>query len=104
MDYTDQLRRLAVNDARFLEAAGDQAGCHELSPRTLALVRLAGLVAVGGSCPSYGAQADEAVNAGATAAEIVEVLVGLVPVVGLPRIVAAAPKLALALGYDIADV
>ena len=28
-------------------------------------------------------------------------LIGIVPVVGLPRVVAAAPKLALALGYDI---
>ena len=27
-------------------------------------------------------------------------LVGVVPVVGLPCVVAAAPKLALALGYD----
>jgi hypothetical protein len=40
------------------------------------------------------------VNAGATAAEIVDVLVGVIPVVGLPAVVATAPKLALALGYD----
>jgi alkylhydroperoxidase/carboxymuconolactone decarboxylase family protein YurZ len=53
--------------------------------------------------PSYGAQADAAVNAGATAAEIVDVLVGVVPIVGLPCAVAAAPKLALALGYDTDD-
>jgi alkylhydroperoxidase/carboxymuconolactone decarboxylase family protein YurZ len=59
------------------------------------------LVAVGGAVPSYGAQADAAVGAGATAAEIVDVLVGVVPVVGLPSVVAAAPKLAMALGYDI---
>jgi hypothetical protein len=41
------------------------------------------------------------VNAGAAAAEIVDVLIGVIPVVGLPRVVAAAPKLALALGYDL---
>ena len=74
-----------------------------LDPRTLALVRLAALVAVGGAVPSYGAQADAAVDAGATAAEIVDVLVGVIPVVGLPCVVAAAPKLALALGYDVDD-
>ena len=73
----------------------------ELDPKTLALVRLAALVAVGGAVPSYGAHADAAVDAGATAAEIVDVLVGVIPVVGLPRVVAAAPKLAMALGYDI---
>jgi alkylhydroperoxidase/carboxymuconolactone decarboxylase family protein YurZ len=43
------------------------------------------------------------VSAGATAAEIVDVLIGVVPVVGLPRVVAAAPKLAMALGYDTDD-
>ena len=104
MDYTERLRRLAINDARIADdAAGGAAGSGELDPKTLALVRLAALVAVGGAVPSYGAQADAAVSAGATAAEIVDVLVGVVPVVGLPRVVAAAPKLAMALGYDTDD-
>lgn len=58
-------------------------------------------MAVGGAVPSYAAQADSAVSAGASAAEIVDVLVGVIPVVGLPCVVAAAPKLALALGYDL---
>ena len=103
LDYTEQLRRLAINDANFARDCGGGAGVGsgELDARTLALVRLAALVAVGGAVSSYGAQADAAVDAGATAAEIVEVLVGVVPVVGLPRAVAAAPKLATALGYDI---
>jgi 4-carboxymuconolactone decarboxylase len=105
LDYTERLRRLAINDNRFTEAGLGGAGVEprELDPKTLALVRLAALVAVGGAVPSYGAHADAAVNAGATAAEIVDVLVGVVPIVGLPRVVAAAPKLALALGYDIDD-
>ena len=66
----------------------------------MSLVHLAALVAVGGSVPSYGVHADAAVDAGASPAEIVAVLVGLVPVVGLPRVVAAASSMALALGYD----
>ena len=106
MDYTEQLRRLAINDARLAEEIGCRPRLepHDLDPKTLALVRLAALVAVGGAVASYGAQADTAVNAGATAAEIVDVLVAVVPVVGLPCVVAAAPKVALALGYDINDV
>jgi hypothetical protein len=32
---------------------------------------------------------------------MVDVLVGVIPVVGLPCVVAATPKLALALGYDL---
>jgi alkylhydroperoxidase/carboxymuconolactone decarboxylase family protein YurZ len=105
LDYTERLRRLAFNDAHFGEDCIGRAGVvsEELDPKTLALVRLAALVAVGGAVASYGAQADSAVAAGATAAEIVDVLVGVTPVVGLPRSVAAAPNLAMALGYDIND-
>jgi alkylhydroperoxidase/carboxymuconolactone decarboxylase family protein YurZ len=103
VDYTDRLRSLGFNDARFAEGSAElvDAGPVALDPKTLELVRLAALVTVGGAVPSYGAQADSAVNAGATAAEIVDVLVGVIPVVGLPCVVAAAPKLALALGYDL---
>jgi 4-carboxymuconolactone decarboxylase len=105
LDYTELLRSLAVNDARFADcgSGGAGVGSSELDPKTLALVRLAALVAVGGAVPSFGAQADAAVSVGATAAEIVDVLLGVVPIVGLPRVVAAAPKLAMALGYDTDD-
>ena len=104
MDHMDRLRSLGLNDARFADGSVEAAVGGDslvLDPRTLELVRLAALVAVGGAVPSYGAQADSAVSAGASAAEIVDVLVGVIPVVGLPCVVAAAPKLALALGYDL---
>jgi alkylhydroperoxidase/carboxymuconolactone decarboxylase family protein YurZ len=100
VDYTEVLRLLALNDEHFAEHLTDVEPTM-LDPKTLALVRLAALVAVGGAVPSYGAEADAAVSAGATAAEIVDVLVGVVSVVGLPSVVAAAPSLAMALGYDV---
>jgi 4-carboxymuconolactone decarboxylase len=101
VDYTDVLRSLAINDPRLAEDLTEGARPpEELDPKTRALVRLAALVAVGGAPPSYGAMADAAVDAGASAAEIVDVLVSVVPVVGLPSVVAAAPNLAMALGYD----
>ena len=103
MDYTDRLRRLAINDERLAEddlgALG--VGAEGLDPKSLALARVAALVAIGGAEPSFGSQADAAVSAGATPSEIVDVLIGIIPVVGLPRVVAAAPKVAMALGYDI---
>ena len=105
MDYTERLRRLAINDELFAEHdvdGADVAG-RELNAKTLALVRLAALVAVGGAAPSYGAQTDAAVSAGATAGEIVDVLVGVVRIVGFPCVVAAAPKVALALGCGADD-
>jgi len=103
LDYTEMLRRLTINDERL---AGDRADGAELEvrhldPKTLALVRVAALITIGGAVPSYGAQVDVAVGAGATAAEIVDVLLAVIPVAGFPRVVAAAPKLALALGYDV---
>ena len=104
VDYTERLRSLAVNDARFVEKVSQVGGeCLGLDPKSLALVRLGGLVAVGGAVPSYGELSDAAVSAGASTNEIVDVLVGLIPIVGLPCVVAAAPKIALALGYDVEE-
>jgi alkylhydroperoxidase/carboxymuconolactone decarboxylase family protein YurZ len=102
-DYTDRLRLIAVND-RLLTAelwGGTGAESDELDPKTRALVQLAALVAVGGPASSYGALADAAVNMGASPAEMVEVVVSVAPVVGLPRTAAAAAALAMALGCDI---
>jgi alkylhydroperoxidase/carboxymuconolactone decarboxylase family protein YurZ len=101
VDYTDRLRRLAANDARLEEDLEVEEVV--LDPKTLALVRLAALVAVGGAEPTWGSEVDDAVNAGATTAEIVDVLSATIPIVGLPSVVAAAPKLALALGFDPFD-
>ena len=105
VNYREVLRLLAINDEHFAEECVSGVGDEslKLDPKTLALVRIGALVAVGGAVPSYGAEADAAVSAGATAAEIVEVLLGVVSVVGLPSVVAAAPSLAMALGYDIND-
>ena len=66
MDYTDLLRRLALHDekvaAEVLGGADTRSTGLDpvLDPKTLALVRLAALVTVGGSVPSYGAHADAA--------------------------------------------
>jgi len=97
------LRLLTINDEHVSEEAVRRAASPKLPPRTLALVRIAALVAVGGAVPSYGAEVDAAISAGASTDEIVEVLLDIVSVVGLPCVVAAAPNLALALGYDIED-
>ncbi|MGR0318620.1 carboxymuconolactone decarboxylase family protein [Agromyces sp. ZXT2-3] len=98
MDYAERLRRFTFNDERI---DAELAGAASLDEKTLALARIAALIAIGGAEPSFGAEADAAVGAGATPTEIVDVLAGVVPVVGLARVVAAAPKLALALGCDI---
>jgi 4-carboxymuconolactone decarboxylase len=95
------LRLLAINDQRFGGECAAGVDSAELDPKTLALVRLAALVAIRGAAPSYGVEVDAAVGAGASRAEIVSVLVDVVPVVGLPSAVAAATSIGMALGYDI---
>lgn len=71
-----------------------------LKPKVDLLVRLGALVAVGAATASLRRTVDLALEAGATEAEIVGVLVAVAPTVGLARVVATAPKLACAIGYE----
>jgi alkylhydroperoxidase/carboxymuconolactone decarboxylase family protein YurZ len=104
-NYQDRLRRLALNDSRVFDPpAGSTDVRGSLDAKTLAIARLASLIAVGGSEPSFGEQTDAALSAGATTDEIVDVLIGISSVVGAPRVVSAAPLLALALGVDVEGI
>ena len=100
------LRRLTIRDDSFirgvLAAAEDPGTAEPLDAKTCAIARIASLIALDATSATYLTPVDEAREAGATHAEIVGCLVGLMPVVGVPRVVSAAPKLALALGYDVA--
>jgi 4-carboxymuconolactone decarboxylase len=105
LNYTDVLRCLANEDTQFAAqlAERDEVTPAVLDGKTVALARLAALVAIGGAVSSYSVLTDAAISMGATADEIVDVLVAIVPIVGLPRAVSAAPSVALALGYDIEE-
>ncbi|GAA1469251.1 carboxymuconolactone decarboxylase family protein [Microbacterium thalassium] len=103
-DYRSRLRRLAANEPGIIDDEGPAAlSAAGLNDQSRALVRLAGLVAVGGSDASYAEQVDEAVSAGLTADAIVSVLFALGPIVGVPRAVSAAPSVARGLGYDLEE-
>ena len=107
LDYKTTLRRLALRDDRFIEAllAHDDTSAVEtgLEPRVRALVQLGALVAVDAAPPSYMSVAEEAIDAGATYEDLVGSLIVVMPVVGVPRVVSAAPNLGLALGYDVGE-
>ncbi len=101
----DLLRRLALNDERALgmvltRRVGTDRRT-ELGPKAEILVRLAALLAVGAATPSLREAVEQASAAGATRDEMVGVLVCLGPTIGLAGLVAAAPKLAMAIGYDL---
>lgn len=105
------LRGLAAGDERLLRSVlavppaatrpSHVAPGRVLSPATSALVHLAGLLAAGGSTTSLRWAVELALQAGARDEEIVEVLATVAAIVGPARVVAAAPRLALAIGYDI---
>jgi 4-carboxymuconolactone decarboxylase len=101
----DLLRRLAFNDEKavgmVLARKAGVDGPATLNPKVEQLVRLAALLSVGAATPLLREAVDHALAAGATASEIVGVLVAVGPEVGLASLVASAPKLALAIGYDL---
>ncbi len=103
--YEDILRRLTIIDEGFVH---DQAGLvlgplagHALDPKVAALVRVAALAAIGSpdACLEWGTS--RALAAGATEDEVTGALLAVAPVIGLGRIVAAAPGVACGCGYDI---
>jgi alkylhydroperoxidase/carboxymuconolactone decarboxylase family protein YurZ len=104
VDHTEILRRLAIGDTSFLSTANsdraDNPADHVLDPRTCAFARLGAAVAVAASPSGFQNHVDAALMAGATESEIVDVLIAVVPCVGMTRVVSAAPALGLAIGYD----
>jgi alkylhydroperoxidase/carboxymuconolactone decarboxylase family protein YurZ len=99
------LRRLALNDEEsvgmVLTRGSEPAGYEPLVPKVDLLVRLGALLALGAATSTLRATVDRAIEAGATEEEIVGVLIAVAPAVGLARVVSSAPRLAVAIGYDI---
>ena len=104
-EQEELLRRLALSDSGVagaaLETTGGASAGSSLDPPTLALTQVAALIATEAALASYQWAVESALAAGASDDDIVDVLVAVAPVVGLARVAAAAPELALALGYDV---
>jgi 4-carboxymuconolactone decarboxylase len=99
IDAMDLLRRFCIDDPRLEKTAGE-AWSHTLDPRTAALVRIGALIAASAPTASMQSAVDEAIAAGVSVHEIVGVLDGMVSIAGVPRAVAAAPRIAAALGFE----
>jgi 4-carboxymuconolactone decarboxylase len=103
--YEETLRRLVLHDEGCIQS---MLGIHlsdndapGLDPKTQALVRLGGLVAMGAALASCHWAAEAALDAGATAEDIVGTLIAVAPICGLARVISATPEVALAMGYDL---
>jgi alkylhydroperoxidase/carboxymuconolactone decarboxylase family protein YurZ len=103
--HEEILRKLSIRDDAYVQLllADDDDNLHQssLDPKTHALVRIGALVAINAPPPLYLWSVDAALRHGATVDEIVGTLVAVTPAVGSSSVVAAAPKLAVALGYDV---
>ena len=75
---------------------------NSLASRELMLVRVAALIAVGAPPASYLANAAAAADSGVTADDVQAVMIGVAPVVGTARVVAAGGNILRALGFAIA--
>jgi alkylhydroperoxidase/carboxymuconolactone decarboxylase family protein YurZ len=101
----DALLGLAVGDVDILKEAVDIREAEQqssgLDPVTFGLVKVAALIAIDSPPASYLWQIANALDAGATPAEILGVLRAVAPQVGGPKIIAAAPEIMVALGLSL---
>jgi 4-carboxymuconolactone decarboxylase len=103
--FHETLRRLAMIDETFVEGEArvglDLSPAAALDAKTAALLQLGVSVAIGSPEVCLEWSTGRALAAGASEDEIADVLLAITPVAGLGRVVAAAPGVATALGYDI---
>jgi hypothetical protein len=78
--HEEQLRRLALHDEDVIEAA---------------------MLALGAAPVSYQWTVGAALDAGATAEEIIGTMIAVAPISGIARVVQATPDVALPIGYDL---
>ena len=103
--FQETLRKLAMIDEGFVkDEAGlalGSAATSALDPKTASLLQVGASVTIGSSPVCLQWSVSRAIAAGATDDEIADVLLAIAPVTGLGRIAAAAPEVAIALGYDV---
>ncbi len=101
----EAFRRLTIGDPRLIAAVGDaerpSPDLHRVDERTERLLRLAVLIALDAPQSSYETAVGAAQRAGADLGELLGVLVAVAGAVGSVRVIAAAPRIALAAGYDV---
>lgn len=96
-------RRLTLGDDALMTALFANSGCPSdvFDHPTSSLLRLAALIAVDADTPAYQREVRDAIAAGASPGQITAVLVAIARVTGSAVVMSAAPKLAMALGYDV---
>jgi len=101
----EAFRRLTIGDAGLIAAMArpERLGvaAHRLGLRTETLLQIGVLVALDAPPSSYRAAVDAAQLAGAQLEDLLAVLIAVAAPVGSARVISAAPRIALAAGYDV---
>jgi 4-carboxymuconolactone decarboxylase len=101
----EAFRRLAIGDPALIGSMADRSqgdpGLHRLDERTEALLRIGALVALDAPQSSYQAAVGAAQRAGVVLEDVLAVVVAVAGEVGSARVISAAPRIALAAGYDV---
>jgi 4-carboxymuconolactone decarboxylase len=101
------LREIAQGRASALEDAAELREVlreeSKLDPRSFALVKIAALIAQDAPPASYLWQVGAALDAGVTPRDILGVLAAIAPQVGMPRVIAAAPEIMVALDLELPE-
>jgi 4-carboxymuconolactone decarboxylase len=104
--HESTLCKLTIGDAAYIDSllGSERTNLSQstLDPKSHALVRLGALIAADAAAPSYLDALEAAREFDATDDELVGCLIAVLPEVGAARVISAAPKLGLAVGYDVA--
>jgi 4-carboxymuconolactone decarboxylase len=101
----EAFRRLTIGDPVLLESIANSDGrsldgrC--LDARTEALLTVGALIALDAAPSSYRSAVEAALRTGARLEDLLAVITTVARAVGSARVVSAAPKIALAAGYDV---
>ncbi|HEX5828484.1 MAG TPA: hypothetical protein VFY23_13245 [Candidatus Limnocylindrales bacterium] len=100
----EAFRRLAIGDPALLATIAEPDGelrRFRLPDATETLIHVVALIPIDPPQSSYDEAVGGALRAGVTLEDLLAALVAVAASVGWPRIVAAAPRIALAAGYDV---
>jgi alkylhydroperoxidase/carboxymuconolactone decarboxylase family protein YurZ len=101
----EAFRRLTIGDTGLIVSLGDEDAPRRLGvrldPRTEALVRIGALIALDAPPASFRCAVEDAQRVGARQEDLLATLMAVAGTVGTARVVSAAPRIALAAGYDV---
>jgi alkylhydroperoxidase/carboxymuconolactone decarboxylase family protein YurZ len=98
-------RRLTIGEPGLITALADRDGrgrdLRRLDPRTASLLQVGALIGLDAPETAYRTAVDDALRLGVDIEDLLAALLAVAEQVGYARVIGAAPRIALAAGYDV---